>query len=135
MNRRLVTAGRKARDVRRDDYVKSHRLELVRQRESRLRPSGGIGRDVLGPSGNPDRGFAQYNVDTIRLHLSAKCRQGPLTPRLGLGRGAIDQVRGLLRDQMLEPRPLLQRYRPSSEPSSEIDERKRKQNGRRIEEQ
>ena len=126
MKRLLGAAGWKARDVRRDDYVKSDRLELVRQRESRLRPTGGIGRVVLGPSVNPDRVFAQHNVDTISLDRSAKFRQGLLKPRLGLGRRAIDQVRGLLCDQMLERRPLLHRYRPGSEPSSKIDERKRK---------
>ena len=91
-----------------------------------LRPPRGIGRIVLGPSVNPDRVFAQHNVDTISLDRSSKICQGLLKPRLGLGRRAIDQARGMLRDQMLERRPLSQRYRSGPEPSSEIDERERK---------
>src|SRR4029077_3765066 len=128
-------AKRESRDVGRGDDAEPGLLELARQGESPLRPPRGIGRIVLGPSVNPDRGFAPHNVDTISLDRSSKFCQGLLEPRLGLGRRAINQARGPLRDQMLERRPLSQRDRSGSEPSSEIDERESKQNGRRIEEQ
>ena len=81
---------------------------------------------VLGPRVDPDRAFAQHDVDPVSLYHPSKFSQGLLKPRLDLGRRAIDQARGLLRDQTLERRPPLQRYRSGPEPSSEIDERERK---------
>jgi hypothetical protein len=70
--------------------------------------------------------FGDHDVDPVSLYHPCKFRQGLLKPRLGLGRRAIDQARGLLCDQMLERRPLSQRHRPGPEPSSEIDERESK---------
>ena len=54
----LSVAGWEPRDVRRSDYVEPDLLELARQRDSRLRPSGGIECIVLRPSVNPARVFA-----------------------------------------------------------------------------
>src|SRR3984957_7258629 len=119
-------AKREPGDGAHGDDAEPDLLELARQRESPLRPLRGIGRIVLGPSVNPDRVFAQHNVNTISLDRPSKLRQGLLEPRLGLGRRAIDQTRRLLRDQMLECRPLSQRDRSGPEPSSEIDERESK---------
>ena len=131
----LSVAGWEQRDVRRGDCVELDLLERARQREGRLWPPRRIGRIVLGPSVNPDTVFADHDVGAIRIDRSSEFRQGLLEPRLGLGRRAIDQARGLLCDQMLERRPFSQRDCSGSEPSSEIDEGERKENGRHIKEQ
>ena len=131
----LSAAGREQRDVRRGDYVELDLLELGWQREGRLWPPWRIGRIVLGPSINPDRVFADHDVGAISLDRFSECCQRLLKLRLGLGRRAIDQAGGLLCNPMLESRAFSQRDCSGSEPSSEIDERKRKENGRHIKEQ
>ena len=124
--RLLGAAGWELRDMRRGDNVEPYLLELAWQRESGLWPPNGIGRIVLGPGVNPDRVFTEHDVDAISLGRSSKFRQGLLEPRLGLGRRAIDQARGLRCDLVLERRSFSQRYRSGPEPSPEIDERERK---------
>ena len=75
-------AKREPRDVARGDDAEPDLLELARQQESPLRPPWGIGRIVLGPSVNPDRVFAQHNVNTISLDRPSELSQGLLEPRL-----------------------------------------------------
>ena len=133
--RRLGGARRQQGDIPHGDDAESDLLDLLRQSQRRLGPSGWVRRAVVRPGVDPHGSLGERHVSAVDAHRHPELGQRLLEPRLGFAGRAIDQTGGVLRDQMLEGRAFSQGDRSGPQSSPEIDQRDHEQERRCVEEQ